>query len=315
MFEIKKEHIGRLIKYKLSNKITGEYFTVISSFGANINEIVLKKNNNLVSILEGESTEVGILQNKWFKGAKLIPFSNRINNGKYSFENKEYHLIPNQSSEGHSIHGLLFNKKFSVSNIIENDDKAEIELEYSYVAENKGYPFSFRLQLNLTLNKQGININTKVQNIGDSNMPFGDGWHPYFKFDEPITNIYLKVPKSKKILVNNRMIPTGKMIDDSTFDSLSMIGDSLFDTGYAINEKSEFAITQIYSKSKNISINLQQQLGENKYNFLQVFIPPSRNSIAIEPMTSCSDAFNNKLGLIVLKPNEVFSASYSVYLS
>ena len=315
MFEIKKEQIGKLNKYKLSNTKTGEYFTVIPSFGANINEIVLRKNNQLFSIIEGESNEKSILENRWFKGAKLFPFANRIKDGKYSFENKEYQLFTNQSGEGHAIHGLLFNKHFCVTNLIENEDKAEIEMEYSYVNETKGFPFSFCLYLTLTLNNKGFNINTNVINAGESNMPLGDGWHPYFKFDEPIENIALKIPKSRRILVDNRMIPTGEIMEDNRFVSLRLIGDSMFDTGYVIDENSDFAIAQIYSKFKDVSINFKQQLGENKYNFLQVFIPPSRNSIALEPMTSCTDAFNNKQGLIVLKPKEVFSASYSVYLS
>lgn len=315
MFEIKKEQIGKLNKYKLFNTETGEYFTVIPSFGANINEIVLKKNNQLVSIIEGESKEESILENRWFKGAKLLPFANRIKDGKYSFENKEYQLFTNQSGEGHSIHGLLFNKDFSITNLIEDKDKAKIEMEYSYENETEGFPFSFVLHLTFILNKQGLNINTKVINTGDSNMPFGDGWHPYFKFDEPIEDISLKIPKSRRILVDNRMIPTGEMVEHDSFTSLSLIGDSAFDTGFVIDDNSDFAIAQIYSKAKDISINLKQEVGENKYNFLQVFIPPSRNSIALEPMTSCTDAFNNKQGLIVLKPKEVFNASYSVYLS
>ena len=49
-----------------------------------------------------------------------------------------------------------------------------------------------------------------------------------------------------------------------------------------------------------------------KYNYLQVFIPPLRNSIAIEPMTCNTDAFNNKEGLIILEPDQQFKASYGV---
>jgi aldose 1-epimerase len=47
----------------------------------------------------------------------------------------------------------------------------------------------------------------------------------------------------------------------------------------------------------------------NKYNYVVLYIPPDRNSIAVEPMTSSIDAFNNKEGLIILKPEEFWSAS------
>jgi aldose 1-epimerase len=52
----------------------------------------------------------------------------------------------------------------------------------------------------------------------------------------------------------------------------------------------------------------------DKYNFLQVYTPPHRNTIAIEPMTCLADAFNNKKGLIILKPSETASFSFGVKL-
>ncbi|MCB0643138.1 MAG: hypothetical protein KDC44_15925, partial [Phaeodactylibacter sp.] len=51
-----------------------------------------------------------------------------------------------------------------------------------------------------------------------------------------------------------------------------------------------------------------------KYNFLQVFTPDHRQSIAIEPMTCNVDAFNNREGLIVLKPGEAHAASFGLRL-
>ena len=58
-----------------------------------------------------------------------------------------------------------------------------------------------------------------------------------------------------------------------------------------------------------------QETGTNKYNFLQVYIPPSREMIALEPMTSNIDAFNNKDHLIILEPGKKWSASFGFYLT
>ena len=41
-------------------------------------------------------------------------------------------------------------------------------------------------------------------------------------------------------------------------------------------------------------------------SFLQVYTPDTRNCIAIEPMTCAPDCFNNKNGLLTLKPSESF---------
>ena len=49
-----------------------------------------------------------------------------------------------------------------------------------------------------------------------------------------------------------------------------------------------------------------------KWNFLQVFTPPHRQSIALEPMTCNIDAFNNQDGLKMLAPKETLSGVFGV---
>ena len=48
---------------------------------------------------------------------------------------------------------------------------------------------------------------------------------------------------------------------------------------------------------------------QSGFNYLQLYIPPDRSSIAIEPMTCSVDAFNNGDGLIILEVAEVIKAS------
>ncbi len=69
------------------------------------------------------------------------------------------------------------------------------------------------------------------------------------------------------------------------------------------------------ARAQKLTINIWQQTGKWKYNYLQVFIPPSKKSIAVEPMTCAADAFNNKMGLIILNPKKSFSTSCGVFTS
>jgi len=52
----------------------------------------------------------------------------------------------------------------------------------------------------------------------------------------------------------------------------------------------------------------------SQYPYLQLYIPPDRNSIAIENLSGAPNALNNKMGLHVVKPqnNIVFDTSYQV---
>ena len=123
------------------------------------------------------------------------------------------------------------------------------------------------------------------KNLSNVMIPIGDGWHPYFKTSGKVENLWLKLPTNRKIEVNKRMIPTGKKTLCNKFSALSKIEKHQFDTGFALSKKRGIMSTELQDKEKNYSIILWQETGKMKYNYLQVFIPPSRNSIALEPMT------------------------------
>ena len=46
--------------------------------------------------------------------------------------------------------------------------------------------------------------------------------------------------------------------------------------------------------------------------FLQLYTPPKKNTIAIEPTTGVSDSLNNKIGLKTLKPNNDYEVVWNV---
>lgn len=314
MFVIKKETFGPYERYVLLNQETQEYVSVIPSFGGHMNELILKENGVLYSIIDGAKTIEELIANPYYKSAKLIPFPNRIKDGKYVFKGKTYQLPINHLAENHAIHGLLCNKPFIVKKMENNDSSALLNLEYSYNSELEGYPFSFLLQLEYIFTNNGLKIKTSVINQGNSEMPIADGWHPYFTFQETVNNLSLLIPGSKKIEVDNRMIPAGNKTEAEIFNKLSKIDDRSFDTTYLIDTENT-ATTQLYSSKKNVSIHVWQETGLHKYNYVQIYIPPDRTTVAIEPMTSIADAFNNGEGLIILKPGDVYINNCGVYLS
>ena len=108
------------------------------------------------------------------------------------------------------------------------------------------------------------------------------------------------------------MIPTGEILPFDQFSELTKINQVNLDTGFRIAGEEGFVETLLFDPESDVKIKVYQETGEKKYNFLQVYIPPSRDSIAVEPMTCNIDAFNNKDGLIVLELGEVFEGNYGV---
>ena len=56
----------------------------------------------------------------------------------------------------------------------------------------------------------------------------------------------------------------------------------------------------LVSRKTGIILNIWQESSRNKYNYLVLYTPPDRKSIAIEPITSNIDSFNSKEDVIIL---------------
>jgi aldose 1-epimerase len=178
-----------------------------------------------------------------------------------------------------------------------------------------GYPFSFLLKMRYTLSPKGFACRTGIKNRGNGRMLLGDGWHPYFTLHRKIDTLHLRLPSTKAVHVNGLGIPSGNKFVLDRFAERAVIGNRFLDTGFVLSGKKGIAETELYDSRSNVSIVAWQETGRIKYNYLQVFTPPHRRSIAVEPMTCNADAFNNKEGLIVLKPGHRFCGSYGVYLA
>ncbi len=313
MFSIKVE-FDRYEKILLQNNENGDRVCIVPSLGGIILELILSKNNKGYSIIDSSDCDPGKSNCFSYKGSKLTPFPNRIRDGKYCFKGSYYQLPINHRHENHAIHGLVYDKSFSLVKLIANKVCAELEIEYCYSGGDVGFPWCFRVTLVYTLTNKGIKITTYIKNTGTQDMPFGDGWHPYFKFNEVVDDLMISIPSSKKILVDGRMIPNGKFERNDDIKNLRLIGNKVLDSGFQI-ETLGISTTQLYSPKKDTKINVWQDSDFAKYNYLQIYIPPSRESIAIEPMTCAPDAFNNHEGLNILSPNSEFKGEYGVYLS
>lgn len=303
MFEILQQPFGSFEKYILKSATSKVAF--VPAFGANI--LSLQFNNT--EILWGFENEAQLTANDKSRSIHLAPFPNRIKNGKYTFEVTAYQLSFNKLKENNAIHGFVWNKKFEVISTHAEKDFASITLKYIYNSSELGFPFPFELLYEYTLNKNSFSMKIEAINKGRTNMPFGLGWHPYFTLGTDVREWQLQLPECNILGADERLIPTGGRNSYSSFLQLETIGNTHFDTAFELTDKQDFFETKIFSEKINNTISIKQS---NIFKYLQVYIPPNRNSIAIEPMTCPANAFNSDEALIRLKPEENISGKIEV---
>jgi aldose 1-epimerase len=105
----------------------------------------------------------------------LVPFSNRIANGRLVFDGQEFELEPNWPGVRHPMHGEGWARAWNVA----RDDGNAAELVHEHDGR-KGWPFRYRARLSFHLDEGGLTVNMAVENLDDRATPAGMGLHPFF---------------------------------------------------------------------------------------------------------------------------------------
>ncbi len=311
MYTITTTDFFGIEKIKLLNPRSGEYLAVIPAFGGNLNELALLKDGKLHSIIAGDETLESLSGNttNFYRGAKLSPFPNRINRGKYEFGGKEYQLETN--APPHALHGLCWNLPFAVKEQLATNSSAKLVLTAVYKSLHKGYPFTYQIEIEYVLEQSNFKCTTRIANKCEQPIPIGDGWHPYFTTGSKTNNLKIQLPQgAKQLELSESLIPTGNYLQRNQFSSPTLLYTTQLDHCFELDKTDGIVETRLLDQSKNICIVIWQQ----GYGFIQAYTPPDRQSIAIEPMTCAPDAFNNKNGLIILKPKESAEFCFGVRL-
>jgi aldose 1-epimerase len=313
--KITKEAFGRFTEYVLTNQESGEALYVIPEYGGIIRKMTLQKGGHFHKIIDCGDTEEQILGDKVaYPSAHLFPWANRIRDGKYEFQGTHYQLPINEIPLNNAIHGLVAFAKFEVVQEEINENEAILTIKYIYEGKEQGYPYPFDLEIkHIFSSDDGLLMTYTIKNTGKTDMPMVLGWHPYFKIDDEKANDWqISIPTKHKYLSDEQMIPKGHEAID--LKELKSIRDGQLDNVFRI-ESSVRSITQLNSPTKNLTLNVWQDAQKDQFLYTVVYIPPTRNRIAIEPMTGNTDAFNSGDGLLVLESENSLILNCGVYLS
>lgn len=111
----------------------------------------------------------------------LVPFGNRVRGNRFSFEGRDYSLLPNTSWDPHYLHGDGWLAEWRV--LSESVTDVEIGLRH----RSDGTPYCYEAKQRFTLSQEGLTLHMSVKNTGDEALPFGLGWHPFFPLTEQTT--------------------------------------------------------------------------------------------------------------------------------
>ncbi len=300
--------------------VSGQFRLKVSPFGASLRGFWKSADDGSVEeIIIGYTGAKGKVGGQ---GDVLIPFAGRIGKGHYQYNGQSYQMELNDKEGPNAIHGFLRLVEWEIA---EQTERSVSFMTWLNPEDHVGYPFSICASVNYSLDKMGMRCSFTIENIGENSAPAAAGFHPYFTAGTDMINVCsLRIPM-KSILEFENLIPTGNIlpVEGSEFDFLQprTINETKFNTCFIDPVRDPDGMLRVQMESASTGRSLQVWM-DSAFTSIVIYsgdpLPEShrRKSLAIEPMTCASDAYNHpEWGLINLAPSESFSGSWGVECS
>jgi aldose 1-epimerase len=251
------------------------------------------------------------------RGQVLAPWPNRLDGGTYEFEGSIGRAALDEPERGNAIHGLVRWAPWTVRSI--SDSAVALGC---VIHPQPAYPWHTDLEVEYSLDEDGLTTTVRAVNLSDAPAPFGIGFHSYLTVGEQIDGANLRVPARQRLVTDERGLPTGESlpVQGTSFDFMSGrgIGETRLDTAYTglIRDGDERARTVIGSRDGTRRHTLWTG---PEFPFLMVYTgdtlePASRRrqGIAVEPMTCPPNAFRSGRNVIRLATGESWSGTWGI---
>jgi aldose 1-epimerase len=303
MFRITRTKIGSFRARHLSSGLGDEL--LILDLGGTVRDLALVPagGGKALSLL-ARCEPAQVADDPLFRGRLLFPFNDRIPGGSYVFEGREHRLRINSPQDGSAIHGFLYRREMECIGEDADTDRAHLVLRDKIrPGEEPGYPFAVSLRVEYELGRGRCSISFLVRNEGKGNAPFALGWHPYFSLGGRADDWMLEDRGERFVPVDDCLMPLGGLADAAggpyDFRRGRRLGAESLDIALVAPPDGRIQLSR--EGGAALELNADPEL----FPFTQLFMPPDRDSLAVEPISSPTNAINrSELGLQVLAPGE-----------
>ena len=231
----------------------------------------------------------------------LVPFSNRIADGRFRFRGRTYDLAKNFPPEPHAIHGHGWQQPWVVA--AAGASRAELSFRHAV----SGTPLDYRARQIFALRENGLEVGLEVTNAGDGPMPAGIGLHPYFIRTDGVT---LRARLDHVWLPDARKIPQRRVPLPAPWDFARGLPLAPLDLDHCFGGWDGRAELRWPEADLTLSIEATPPLGH-----LVIYVPPDQDFFCLEPVSHANDGFNllergaEGTGVRVLAPGETLGAT------
>jgi aldose 1-epimerase len=251
-------------------------------------------------------------------GAPLIPWPNRLADGRYRFDGMDHQLALSEPPKRNAIHGLLRWRSWTAS----EREPGRLVMS-TRLHPQPGYPFTLDVSVAYELSEKGLEVATTAVNLGERACPYGAGQHPYVSPGHGlIDDCVLELPARTRILTDDeRQLPSGSeqvQGGDFDFSSPRRLGDLRIDSAFTdLTRDAAGRATTRLSCPDGGRVELWV---DEHHPFIELYtgdtLAPSRQrrGLAVEPMTCAPNGLQSGDGLVRLEPGRSLTTRWGVRL-
>ena len=230
----------------------------------------------------------------------LVPYANRIAEGRFRVGEREVRIERNAPGQAHPLHGHAWRKPWHVESMARD----HAVLSFEHAADS--WPWHYSATQSLTLRADSLEVALSLENRDSTSMPAGLGWHPYFH-KGPLTQ--LKAHLEGVWLTDEESLPV-RLAHGTRFGQWGR-GDKL-----AVPELIDHChtgwpgVAEILLPEERLRLALT---ASRALRWLHIYSPPGKDFFCLEPVSQMPNAVNRSAppaltGQKLLAPGERFDA-------
>jgi aldose 1-epimerase len=234
----------------------------------------------------------------------LFPFPNRLRDGRFTWDGKEYQLPLNDNPPRNAIHGFVCRRAWRVVDHGATENAAWITGEFHGLVDAPDcrnlWPADYNLRVTYRLGAGLLRIEAEVTNPDTVSLPFGLGYHPYFRVPFSPTgkadDFTVQVPAGSYWQLSE-LLPTGTRLPVDAARDLNRprrFGDLSLDdvlTDLPTQAPGENGLLERALLQDDSGAELRMFCSP-AFREMVVFTPANRQAFCVEPYTCPTDAIN-----------------------
>jgi galactose mutarotase-like enzyme len=270
-----------------------------------------------------------------FGGALLAPWANRITGRpladpgemEATIDGRPARLPLNWGGKApgarrYAMHGLILDAKVAFAQ--PSPDRVTGRLDAGDFGGR--WPGASEMSFEWRLAAGALELTVAVRNVGTQTLPFGLGWHPYFRLPSGRRDqARLRLPAALRAEVGDydEVLPTGRLLPVAggpyDFDDPHgrALGDLYLDDCFtALRRENDAVAVEIRDPAAGLGLRIRSPSPPVKA--VQVYAPPGEAFVAVEPQFNLADPYSRvwpadvDTGMARLGPGEVLAYAVRV---